>query len=62
MSATILALGIMVFLSHFLSLSFKRTNIPDVLVLMLVGLVLGPVLGLINASDFGKTGHVIDPA
>lgn len=59
MSATILALGIMVFLSHFLSLSFKRTNIPDVLVLMLVGLVLGPVLGLINASDFGKTGHVI---
>ena len=45
MSTTILAIGAMIFLAHFLSLFFRKTNVPDVLVLMGVGLLLGPVLG-----------------
>ena len=59
MSNTILAIGILVFLSHFLSILFRRTNIPDVLVLMGIGLLLGPVFGVISSEDFGKAGGVI---
>ncbi len=58
MSTTILAIGCMIFVSHFLSLQFRKTNVPDVLLLMVIGLVLGPVLGWVDASDFGKIGPV----
>jgi len=59
MSTTILAIGLLVFLAHFLALQFRHTNVPDVLVLVLLGIVLGPVLGWIEPSDFGKVGSVI---
>lgn len=59
MSTTILGIGLMVFLAHFLSLQFRKTNVPDVLVLMLAGILIGPVLGLISPTDFGKAGSVI---
>ncbi len=59
MSTIILSIGAMVFLSHFLSLLFKKTNIPDVLVLMAIGLLIGPVLGWVSAADFGKIGPII---
>lgn len=59
MSTTILAIGLMVFFAHFLSLQFRKTNIPDVLVLMLVGIVIGPLLGIATPDDFGKIGSLI---
>jgi len=59
MSITILAIGLMVFFAHFLSLQFRKTNIPDVLVLMLLGILLGPLLGIVTPQDFGKIGSVI---
>ncbi len=59
MSTTILVIGLMVFFAHFLSLQFRKTNIPDVLVLMLVGIVIGPVLGIVMPEDFGKIGSLI---
>ncbi len=59
MSTTILVIGLMVFFAHFLSLQFRKTNIPDVLVLMLAGILLGPVLGIVSPEDFGKLGPVI---
>jgi cell volume regulation protein A len=59
MSATILIIGLMVFFAHFLSLQFRKTNIPDVLVLMLVGIVLGPMLGVATPQDFGKVGSLL---
>jgi NhaP-type Na+/H+ or K+/H+ antiporter len=59
MSTTILVIGLMVFFAHFLSLQFRRTNIPDVLVLMLVGIAIGPVLGIVTPEDFGKIGSLI---
>jgi cell volume regulation protein A len=59
MSTTILAIGAMIFLAHFLSLFFRKTNVPDVLVLMGVGLLLGPVLGWVHHDDFGKIGPII---
>lgn len=59
MSTTILVIGLMVFLAHFLSLQFRKTHIPDVLVLMLVGIVIGPMLGIVTPQDFGKIGSLI---
>ena len=59
MSTTILSIGAMIFLAHFLSLVFRKTNVPDVLVLMLFGLLLGPVLGWVHQDDFGKVGPII---
>jgi NhaP-type Na+/H+ or K+/H+ antiporter len=59
MSITILAIGLMVFFAHFLSLQFRKTNVPDVLVLMLLGILLGPLLGIVTPQDFGKIGSLI---
>jgi len=59
MSTTILLIGLMVFFAHFLSLQFRKTNIPDVLVLIVVGIVIGPVLGFVTPADFGKVGSLI---
>ena len=59
MSITILAIGLLVFFAHFLSLQFRKTNIPDVLVLMLLGILIGPVLGIVTPQDFGKVGSVV---
>jgi len=59
MSTTILVIGLMVFFAHFLSLQFRKTHIPDVLVLMLLGILLGPVLGIVTPEDFGKVGSVV---
>ena len=59
MSTTILIIGLILFFSHFLSLQFRRTNIPDVLILMLVGIVIGPLLGIVTPEDFGKIGSLI---
>lgn len=59
MSITILAIGLMVFFAHFLSLQFRKTSIPDVLVLMLLGILLGPILGIVTPQDFGKIGSLI---
>lgn len=59
MSTTILIIGLMLFFAHFLSLQFSKTNIPDVLVLMLVGIVIGPLFGIVTPDDFGKIGSLI---
>ena len=59
MSTTILIIGLMLFFAHFLSVQFRITNIPDVLILMLVGIVIGPLLGIVTADDFGQIGSLI---
>jgi cell volume regulation protein A len=56
MELVILLIGVLVFFGHLLSAVFSWTRIPDVLVLMLVGILIGPVLGLVSPADFGKVG------
>jgi potassium/hydrogen antiporter len=55
----LLALGVVYFLSHALSLSFQRTNIPDVLLLTLLGIAVGPLLGWVRPEQFGDVGGVL---
>lgn len=55
---TIVFLGLLVFLSHFFSAIYTRRNIPDVLLLMIIGLLLGPVLHWAGPDSFGVGGPV----
>ncbi len=53
---TILTLGIIVFLAHWFSSIFERKGVPDVLLLMIVGILVGPVSNLVKPDDFGIAG------
>ncbi|MBR5736158.1 MAG: cation:proton antiporter [Bacteroidales bacterium] len=57
-SIILIALGLLIFLSHIFGAAFAKTKIPTVLLLMLIGLVLGPITGLINPASFGTAGSV----
>jgi cell volume regulation protein A len=56
MAAGIALVGILVFLAHLFSGLFSRTRVPDVLLLMLIGVLLGPTLGLVTPRSFGVVG------
>jgi len=50
--------GILVFLAHLFTGIFSRTRIPDVILLILIGICVGPVLGLASPPLFGAVGPV----
>lgn len=54
----IVFVGLLVFMAHAFVALFERTKVPDVLFLMLIGVVLGPVFRIITPEDFGKIGSV----
>jgi len=56
---TILGIGVILFLSFFFAALFERTRIPDVLLLTLVGMVLGPLTHWVQPQDWGKVGGVL---
>lgn len=58
MGTALIMVGLLVFLAHFFSVLFRRSKVPDVLLLMLIGIVIGPVLGLVGTDDLGKVGSV----
>jgi len=51
-------IGVMVFLAHLFSVIFNRTKIPDILFLILIGVVVGPLLGWVSPALFGSVGPV----
>lgn len=60
MAEVLLGIGLLLFLSLSFTAFFRKTLIPDVLLLILLGIVLGPaVLGLVKPEDFGKIGGVM---
>jgi Kef-type K+ transport system membrane component KefB len=56
---TILGIGVILFLSFFFAALFERSRIPDVLLLTLAGIVLGPVTHLVQPQDLGKVGAAL---
>jgi NhaP-type Na+/H+ or K+/H+ antiporter len=50
--------GIIIFLAHLFTGVFSRTRIPDVLFLIIIGICIGPILGLVSTSQFGTVGPV----
>jgi potassium/hydrogen antiporter len=59
MSAVIFAIGLFIFLAHLFVSVFERTKVPDALLLVAVGILIGPVLGWVSPQDFGKPGAVL---
>jgi potassium/hydrogen antiporter len=57
-STIIFLIGLLIFLAHLFSGLFERTRIPDVLPLVFIGLLVGPLLGLVSPSSFGQVGNV----
>lgn len=52
------ALGMLVFLAHALDDLFTRTRIPDVLFLLALGMLVGPILQVALPENFGAVGPV----
>ncbi len=55
----ILLFGVLIFASHFLNWLFSYTKIPDALLLIIVGLIIGPILGVLNPSYFGEASSLV---
>ncbi len=55
----IIAIGVLIFLAHFFGWLFSFVRIPDVLMLMAIGILLGPVLGVVSPDFFGRAGDAI---
>ncbi len=55
---TIIILGLLIFLSHVFNELFDKTKIPNVLLLLLIGIIIGPVSGIVTTDFFGQLGNV----
>ncbi|MCR5424990.1 MAG: cation:proton antiporter [Bacteroidales bacterium] len=58
MGSTIIFLGILIFLAHLFNAIFSRRRIPDVLFLLTIGILIGPVLHFVRPEMFGTIGPV----
>lgn len=56
--ALIIFLAVLIFAAHFFEWIFSHTKIPDALLLMCVGLLAGPILGLIPHDFFGEAAEL----
>ncbi|MCL1974384.1 MAG: cation:proton antiporter [Bacteroidetes bacterium] len=54
----LVAIGLLVFLAHLFAALYNKKMVPDVLLLMIVGLIIGPALGIVSPGDFGFLGPV----
>ncbi len=59
MATILLGIGALVFLAHAFAYGFSKRRVPDVLLLTLVGIALGPVLHIVSTTDFGAVGGVL---
>jgi potassium/hydrogen antiporter len=57
-ATNILVVGFLVFVAHAFTGLFSRTRVPDVLLLTIIGILLGPVLHLVTPDNFGAIGPV----
>ena len=54
----ILTLGALVFAAHWFAEIFSKKRIPDVLLLMLIGIIIGPILKIVDAEKLSSMGNV----
>lgn len=58
MTYAILFIGLLLVLGHIFSSLFEKTRLPDVLPLMVLGMLMGPVLHLVDPQAFGQAGQI----
>lgn len=54
----IISLGLLIFFSHAFNELFDKTKIPNVLLLLLIGILVGPIGGIVTKDFFGQLGSV----
>jgi len=54
----VISLGLLIFFSHAFNELFDRTKIPNVLLLLIIGIIVGPVGGIVSKDFFGQLGNV----
>ncbi len=54
----IIMIGLLIFGAHLFNGLFKFTKIPNVLILLVIGILVGPVFGFINERHFGSVGPI----
>ena len=54
----ILTLGTLVFAAHWFAEIFSKKRIPDVLMLMLIGIIIGPVLKIVDGDKLNSMGTI----
>lgn len=57
-SVVIIVLGVLILFSHLFTALFEKTRIPNVLLLLLIGLFVGPILHIVTPEQIGKAGNV----
>lgn len=55
----IVFVGVLIFLAHLFTAIFSRTRIPDVLLLIIIGICVGPIFGLASPEEFGTAGAIL---
>lgn len=56
---TILGIGLLLLAAGLFVALFRRTHVPDVLLLIVIGLLLGPATHAVRPADFGKAGAAL---
>ena len=59
MAISIIGVAVLFFLGHALGWFFEKTKIPDLLILMIIGYMMGPVFGFLTEESFGQSGKLI---
>lgn len=59
MHIALIGVSVLFFVGHFLGWFFEKTKVPDLLILVIIGYVLGPITGVLSAEDFGKAGLLL---
>jgi potassium/hydrogen antiporter len=57
-AVTIALVGVLIFAAHLFEAVFRQTRIPDVLPLVVIGLLLGPLFNIATPTHFGSVGPV----
>jgi len=57
-AVTVVGVGLLVFMAHVFAEVFSRKKVPDVLLLIIIGLLIGPVLNIVNPDHLGLVGPV----
>ena len=58
-STFVFSVGLIIFAAHFFTALFERTRVPDVLPLIFIGILIGPLLGILAPEDFGYVGPLL---
>ena len=58
-STFVFSVGLIIFAAHFFTALFEKTRVPDVLPLIFIGILVGPLSGILSPGDFGYVGPLL---